>query len=72
MKKYRNISYAIFAVFILLMSMSGCENKKEIPSYLKGYEGAYAENPRAAALQWFKEAKFGMFIHYGLFSLTEG
>lgn len=40
-----------------------------VPSYLKGYEGAYATDPRAAAIQWFREAKFGLFLHYGLYSL---
>ena len=40
-----------------------------VPSYLKGYEAAYATNPRAAAIQWFREAKFGLFLHYGLYSL---
>ena len=58
------ISYEV-AVFILLMSLTSCKKQNEVPSYLKEYEDAYAENPRAAALQWFKEAKFGMFIHYG-------
>ncbi|OHX63816.1 alpha-L-fucosidase precursor [Flammeovirga pacifica] len=48
------------------------ESKAEVPSYLKGYEEAYAENPREAAKQWFQEAKFGLFIHYGLYSLLEG
>jgi len=40
-----------------------------VPSYLKGYEKLYAEDPHAAALQWFKDAKFGLFIHYCLASL---
>lgn len=39
-----------------------------IPSYLKGYEKLYRTNPRAAALKWFAEAKFGLFMHYGLYS----
>jgi len=43
-----------------------------VPSHLKGYEGLYARNPRQAALKWFKEAKFGLFLHYGLYSLLEG
>jgi len=43
-----------------------------IPSYLKGYEDLYAKGPRQAALKWFKEAKFGLFLHYGLYSLLEG
>lgn len=40
-----------------------------VPSYLKGYEAAYAAHPRAAATQWFRDAKFGLFLHYGLYSL---
>jgi alpha-L-fucosidase len=40
-----------------------------IPSYLKNYAALYKKDPRAAALQWFKEAKFGLFIHYGLYSI---
>ncbi|MCX7012965.1 MAG: alpha-L-fucosidase [Candidatus Sumerlaeota bacterium] len=43
-----------------------------IPSYLKGYEGVYAHDPRAAALQWFVDAKYGLFIHYALASLIPG
>jgi alpha-L-fucosidase len=39
------------------------------PSYLHGYSAAYAANPRKAALTWFREAKFGLFMHYGLYSL---
>ncbi len=42
-----------------------------VPSYLKGYEQLYAENPRKAALAWFKDAKFGLFMHFGLYSLLE-
>ena len=43
--------------------------KPTVPGYLRGYEAAYARDPRAAALQWFREAKFGLFLHYGLYSL---
>ena len=39
-----------------------------VPSYLRGYEKFYAEDPRAAALQWFRDAKFGLFVHYGVYS----
>ena len=31
----------------------------------------YATDPKAAALAWFREAKFGLFMHYGLYSLLE-
>jgi alpha-L-fucosidase len=40
-----------------------------VPSYLKGYERLYAQDPRQAALAWFAEARFGLFMHYGLYSL---
>jgi alpha-L-fucosidase len=42
----------------------------KMPSYLKGYEKEYDENPRQANLQWFKHAKYGLFLHYGLYSIT--
>lgn len=41
----------------------------QVPSYLRGYEKRYAENPQAAAIEWFREARFGLFLHYGLYSL---
>jgi len=43
--------------------------KSSIPSYLRAYETQYQADPRAAALKWFAEAKFGLFMHYGLYSL---
>jgi alpha-L-fucosidase len=39
------------------------------PLYLKDYKGLYGEDPRKAALDWFGDARYGMFIHYGLYSL---
>lgn len=40
-----------------------------VPPLWKGREELFRANPRAAALTWFRDAKFGLFIHYGLFSL---
>jgi alpha-L-fucosidase len=40
----------------------------QIPAYLKDYREGYNQTPRAANLHWFKDAGFGMFIHYGLYS----
>jgi alpha-L-fucosidase len=45
--------------------------RPKVPSYLKGREKQYAGDPRAAAVQWFREARFGLFIHWGLYSLME-
>ncbi|HOX57665.1 MAG TPA: alpha-L-fucosidase [Candidatus Paceibacterota bacterium] len=40
-----------------------------LPSYLKGYKRLYRGDPRGAARQWFRDARFGLFLHYGLYSL---
>lgn len=40
----------------------------QCPEYLNNYNDYYQENPRFANLQWFKDAQFGLFIHYGLYS----
>jgi len=40
----------------------------QIPAYLQNYKDLYLNNPREANLQWFKDARFGLFIHYGLYS----
>ena len=45
------------------------KSKLGVPSYLRGYEELYAIDPRKAALKYFREAKFGLFMHYGLYSL---
>ncbi len=43
--------------------------KAEVPSYLRGYEELYARDPRAAAKEWFRNARFGLFMHYGVYSI---
>lgn len=40
-----------------------------IPSYLKGYEASCRQDPRAAAVEWHRNAKWGLFVHYALASL---
>ncbi len=39
-----------------------------IPNYLKNYKYLLEEKPKNAALEWFKQARYGLFIHYGLYS----
>jgi len=41
-----------------------------VPDYLANYKKTYRDNPHNAALEWFREAKFGLFIHYGPNSLV--
>jgi len=41
-----------------------------VPSYLTAYTKTYSRAPREAALQWFQNAKFGLFMHYGIYSIV--
>jgi len=41
----------------------------KVPSYLSDYANLYAKDPRAAAIEWFRNARFGLFMHYGVYSL---
>ena len=40
-----------------------------VPAFLKDYETLYDENPRSATLKWFSDAQYGLFMHYGVYSL---
>jgi alpha-L-fucosidase len=40
-----------------------------VPSYLEDHAELFARDPRAAAHAWFSRARFGLFMHYGLYSL---
>lgn len=39
------------------------------PSYLADYADLYRRDAREAGLQWFRDARYGLFLHYGLYSL---
>lgn len=51
------------------VGLSGCKYNSNIPAYLKEYRKEYKANPRQANLKWFTDAKYGLFIHYGLYSI---
>lgn len=44
---------------------------KPVPNYLKDYAEIYQQDPHQANLEWFKNAKWGLFMHYGLYSQLE-
>jgi len=48
-----------------------CSQPVNTPTYLQNKQKEYKENPREANLNWFKNAQYGMFIHYGLYSILE-
>jgi alpha-L-fucosidase len=55
---------------LLASSCGNCSRKvPKVPAHLKGYEELYAHDPREAALQWFSDADYGLFIHFGLYAL---
>ncbi|MEA3462638.1 MAG: alpha-L-fucosidase, partial [Bacteroidota bacterium] len=58
-------------LLFLIMGTFSCEKGPNVPSYLDTYKEAFNADPRQANLQWFQEAKYGMFIHYGLYSQLE-
>ena len=39
-----------------------------VPTYLKDFKESYQVNPHKAAQEWFAQAKFGLFMHFGLYS----
>jgi alpha-L-fucosidase len=61
------------ASLALLASMNGLKaaTGARVPPYLEAYRSLYEHDPHAAALQWFRDAGFGLFVHYALASLLE-
>ncbi|MFB3827231.1 MAG: alpha-L-fucosidase [Bryobacteraceae bacterium] len=53
----------------LLLSSMALAAAPKPPRYLQSQAALYARDPRKAAIEWFREAKFGLFLHYGLYSL---
>jgi alpha-L-fucosidase len=61
----------ILILFSAIYSIIGCSENSSVPSYLHNYQKEYHKNPREANLKWFENAKYGLFIHYGLYSILE-
>ena len=40
-----------------------------VPPHLADYRATYESSPRQAAVQWFQDAKYGLFVHYALASV---
>ena len=65
----RTFLSAVGAAAVSLTLRNKSSAAPSVPSYLKNYADLYARDPKAAALAWFKDAKFGLFMHYGLYSI---
>lgn len=55
----------IIPITVYLLTATTILAQEECPAYLKGYESTWkTKGPKAAALAWFKNARFGMFVHF--------
>jgi alpha-L-fucosidase len=62
------IPAAAAATKLLLADSVNAQAASAVPSYLQNHADLYVKDPHAAALAWFREAKWGLFMHYGLYS----
>ncbi len=46
-----------------------CGSSEPVPLHLQDFADLYRSEPRAASLAWFQQARFGLFLHYGLYSI---
>ncbi|NQU51370.1 MAG: alpha-L-fucosidase [Bacteroidetes bacterium] len=64
----QKLSFLVLPFLVLVLFNSCIDQNSNLPNYLKNYSVEYSKNPRKANLQWFTDAKYGMFIHYGLYA----
>ena len=61
MRKFKLIS----AIFIVCFVSGTINAQYTCPDYMKEYKKIWdTKGPKVAGLEWFKNAKFGMFVHY--------
>lgn len=63
------VSGAVCTAVVASSGFTAPKSGVAVPSYLVGREDLYATNPRKAAQAWFRDARFGLFLHYGLYSI---
>ena len=66
----------ILLILISVFVFFECKHKDKpvdapVPNYLVSYADLYKTDPRQANLEWFKNAKYGLFMHYGVYSILE-
>lgn len=67
-KKFLELS-ALGTAGALLMTNCISSKGTNVPNYLGIFKNEYHKDPRKASIKWFKDARYGMFIHYGLYSI---
>ncbi len=69
--KTRVLTFGITLLLFFLL-LTNAQAQYAIPGYMKKYETVWKNNPKGASLKWFKEAGFGMFIHFSPASILSG
>ena len=73
MKRRKFINLTSAAAFSLpFLSCSSNKKKSDTvntPSFLNGYSDLYQKDPKSATLQWFRDSRYGLFMHYGVYSI---
>jgi len=64
----KTLYHSIILSLLLIGILNQCTNKPSVPAYLKDNKKEFGSDPRKANLDWFVNAKYGLFIHYGLYS----
>ncbi len=69
----KTINQTMIIVALLLVSIFTIHAQTVKDTKKVGYSGEQkVEKAGSAGTEWFAEAKFGMFIHWGLYAVTEG
>lgn len=62
----------LVVAFLLVILPPSINAQYTIPNYMKKHESLWNHDPKEASLKWFKEASFGMFIHFSPASTLPG
>lgn len=70
-RSFVRLAVAAVAGSALARAVAKAPSGGRAPAYLKGREDLWAKDPRAANLAWFREARLGLFLHYGVSALGD-
>ncbi|WP_316834726.1 alpha-L-fucosidase [Pedobacter nutrimenti] len=55
----------LLTALLIIISYAIVTAQEPLPPYLRSYKELYRKDPHQAALKWFDDARFGLFIHWG-------
>ena len=70
----QNINFLSVATFLLVVlpSLAMAQSKEKVVEQGKSAKVTESTEDRNARMQWWREGKFGMFVHWGVYSTTGG